>query len=48
MTDCYVISKNLEEKTEQWLEKIALFNTHQREFEINASALLIIDMQKFF
>jgi ureidoacrylate peracid hydrolase len=43
-----VTKKNLEEKTSEWLEKISPFNTHEMEFNLYDSALLVIDMQKFF
>lgn len=44
----YVSSDNLEAKANEWLTKIAPFNTHEMELNFDKSALLIIDMQKFF
>lgn len=44
----YVTAKTLEERSHHWLTQIAKFNTHQMEFTKNKSALLVIDMQKFF
>ncbi len=44
----YVTSENLKEKTKIWLEKISLFNQHKMQISKTNSALLIIDMQKFF
>lgn len=44
----YVTQESLEEKTEQWLSVVAPFNTHKMNLNIEKSALLVIDMQKFF
>jgi len=44
----YVTTKNIDEKTQIWLEEIAPFNQHQMDLNKNNSALLVIDMQKFF
>ncbi len=44
----YVTSENLKEKTKIWLEKISVFNQHKMQISKTNSALLIIDMQKFF
>lgn len=46
--DYYITEKNLSEKTSSWLERIKPFNTHTMELNKNKSALLVIDMQKFF
>ncbi|MBM4157279.1 MAG: cysteine hydrolase [Ignavibacteria bacterium] len=44
----YVTSENLGEKTNEWLKKIEPFNTHRMKITREKSALLVIDMQKFF
>ncbi len=44
----YVTQKTLEEKTRLWLEKISEFNQHEMQINRDKSALLVIDMQKFF
>jgi nicotinamidase-related amidase len=44
----YVSAETLEKKSEQWLEKISPFNTHKMKFNPLKSALLVVDMQKFF
>jgi len=44
----YVTQKTLEEKTRLWLEKISEFNQHEMQIIRDKSALLVIDMQKFF
>jgi nicotinamidase-related amidase len=44
----YVTAKVLSEKAELWLREIAAFNRHEMRLNAGASALLVIDMQKFF
>jgi isochorismate hydrolase len=44
----YVTSRTIRAKTREWLEKIAPYNTHKVELTPEKSALLVIDMQKFF
>ncbi len=44
----YINENNLKEKCSQWLEKIAPFNVHDFPLDLKNSALMIIDMQKFF
>ena len=44
----YVTSANLEVKTAEWLERIRPFNTHAMALNPPASALLVVDMQRFF
>jgi ureidoacrylate peracid hydrolase len=44
----YVTSDSIEKKTQYWLQKIAMFNTHRMELEKDKVALLVIDMQDFF
>ncbi|MEO0004642.1 MAG: isochorismatase family cysteine hydrolase [candidate division WOR-3 bacterium] len=46
--DLYVTQDNLKEKAQGWLGKIAPFNQHEMELNKERSALLVIDMQKFF
>lgn len=46
--DLYVTQDNLKEKTQKWLKKIEPFNQHEMELNKEKSALLVIDMQKFF
>jgi len=46
--DLYVSQDNLKEKAQGWLEKIEPFNRHEMQLNKNRSALLVIDMQKFF
>ena len=44
----YVTQGNLKEKTRTWLEKISPFNTHKLKLNLGKSALLVIDMQRYF
>jgi len=44
----YVTADTLKEKTKYWLKKIDLSNRHRMELNKDKSALLVIDMQKFF
>lgn len=44
----YVTADNIYEKTSFWLERIAPFNTHRMTLDSKSSALLVVDMQKFF
>lgn len=44
----YVTEENLKEKSKLWLEKIAPFNQHQMKLNKDKSALIVVDMQKFF
>ncbi|MEM3341954.1 MAG: isochorismatase family cysteine hydrolase [Thermoplasmata archaeon] len=44
----YVTAENISSKARYWLEKIAAFNTHRMELNLEKAALLVIDMQKFF
>jgi len=46
--EAYVTSENLESRALSWLDRIAAFNTHKMELQINRSALLVVDMQRFF
>jgi nicotinamidase-related amidase len=44
----YVTEKTLKKKTKEWLAAIAAWNTHELELSVPDSALLVIDMQRFF
>ena len=44
----YTTPETIPAQSQQWLEKIAPFNTHQMTFNPARSALLVIDMQRFF
>jgi len=44
----YVTEETLGAKTRVWLERIAPFNKHQMRLNLDKSALLVIDMQRFF
>lgn len=46
--DAYVTAETLSAKTQAWLQQIAPFNPRRMEFHPQASALLVIDMQRFF
>lgn len=44
----FVTRQNLGEKAKQWLDQIAPFNTHNWELDTAKTALMVIDMQRFF
>ena len=44
----YVTSDDIGQKSQQWLKKIRPYNQHSIGFKRNSSALLVIDMQKYF
>ena len=44
----YVTPDNLEERTQEWLRRIEPFNQHRMSLRKERTALLVIDMQKFF
>ena len=46
--DPYVTVANLEAKTQEWLERIHPYNQHTMQLNAGSSALLVVDMQKFF
>jgi nicotinamidase-related amidase len=46
--DYYVTSETIQSKCMQWLDQITAFNTHELQLNPPRSALLVIDMQKFF
>jgi nicotinamidase-related amidase len=44
----YVTAETIEARTRSWLEAIRPFNQHDMRLDASRSALLVIDMQKFF
>ena len=46
--NAYVTETNLGEKTKEWLERIRNYNQHEMSLNPSASALLVVDMQRFF
>jgi ureidoacrylate peracid hydrolase len=44
----YVTAETLKDKSKKWLDSIAPFNTHHMKLKRDSSALMVIDMQKFF
>ncbi len=48
MEESYVTADSIAHKCRGWLERIAPFNEHRMELNRDASALLVIDMQRFF
>lgn len=40
--------RNIAEKSEEWMKRIGKFNIHKSPIAVENSALLVIDMQKFF
>ena len=46
--DYYVTPENITSKGRQWLDQISPFNTHEMQLNRPKSALLVIDMQRFF
>ncbi|MBD3369444.1 isochorismatase family protein [Candidatus Fermentibacteria bacterium] len=44
----YVTTESLESKAREWLEGIRPFNQHEMRLNSERSALLVVDMQKFF
>jgi len=44
----YVTIENLDTKTREWLERIQPYNQHRMKLNVGASALLVVDMQRFF
>ena len=44
----YVTVDNIESKALAWLEQIRPYNQHEMRLNVAASALLVIDMQRFF
>lgn len=44
----YVTQESIAAKSREWLERIARFNTHEMQVHRERTALLVIDMQRFF
>ena len=44
----YVTAENIESKALAWLERIRPYNQHEMRLNVAASALLVVDMQRFF
>jgi nicotinamidase-related amidase len=44
----YVTEETIASKTLEWLEKIRPYNQHEMRLNLTKSALLVIDMQRFF
>lgn len=44
----YVTQETISEKSRNWLDHISPFNTHTMHLNRNKTALLVIDMQRFF
>src|SRR4030066_774364 len=44
----YVTPETITSKGGQWLDRISPFNTHEMQLNPSKSALLVIDMQRFF
>lgn len=44
----YATAENIESKALAWLEQIRPYNQHEMRLNVAASALLVIDMQRFF
>lgn len=48
MEEAYVTPGTLDQKTREWLQKIAPYNHHRMRLSPKKAALLVIDMQNFF
>ncbi len=44
----YVTSENIKSKARSWLQQIRPYNRHKMRLDVPASALLVVDMQRFF
>ena len=44
----YVVVENIKSKAQSWLARIAPYNQHEMRLKGEASALLVVDMQRFF
>jgi nicotinamidase-related amidase len=44
----YVTTQNLDSKTRAWLQHIRPYNQHEMRLDAATSALLVVDMQRFF
>lgn len=46
--ELYVTVENIESKALDWFERIRPYNQHEMQLKAEASALLVVDMQRFF
>lgn len=46
--ESYVTAENIDAKAAAWLDRIRPFNVHEMRLNARASALLVVDMQRFF
>lgn len=46
--ESYVTEITIQQKSKEWLDKIESFNQHKMKLNVKKSALMVIDMQKFF
>jgi nicotinamidase-related amidase len=46
--ESYVTAGNIDAKAKAWLERIRPYNRHEMRLKAGASALLVVDMQRFF
>ncbi len=46
--NAYVTSENLTTKSQGWIKHISPFNTHEMRLNPGKSALVVVDMQRFF
>jgi nicotinamidase-related amidase len=44
----YATAETIGAKTAEWLERIAPYNRHEMTLDVAASALIVVDMQRFF
>jgi nicotinamidase-related amidase len=48
IVEAYVTAENIKSKALAWLEQIRPYNQHEMQLNVAASALIVIDMQRFF
>jgi len=46
--EAYVTAGNLRDRARAWLDRIVAYNEHEMRLNVEASALLVVDMQRFF
>ncbi len=46
--ESYVTAGNIDAKAKAWVERIRPYNRHEMRMKAGASALLVVDMQRFF
>jgi nicotinamidase-related amidase len=44
----YTTAEDIESKASAWLERIRPYNQHEMRLNVSASALIVVDMQRFF